>query len=221
MNEAQTRHVHDFYAALITDGVLMLRSEAPASAEELDAATAYLVDHERTYRLSLAGSPPSPTESAVRWAAGAFYRASQFLVYRDLNEDALRRDLSAACPERANAAVCYSVDLVFRFLPELIRLARAASENDPLTQQLMTWAREWPLSSVGVKDVPDVRVDAFIDDPSLRTLYMDRIIATGDVSRLEDGRVREVARRALGAFPELAPKIAAALERETEQAGVA
>lgn len=210
----------EFYDSLNTDGVLRLRSEAPPSDEDRDSATKFLLEYEQSYRLSLAGRPPTPDRAAVRWAAGQFYRAAQFLVYRDLNEQSLRRDLSEACPAGKSAPVCYAVDLSFRFLPELIRLARAASENDPLTKQLMTWAGEWPLSSVGVTDVSEVEIDPFIDDASLRSLYVDRIIAAGDLSRLNDDRIREAARRALGAYGELAPKIAAALEPLTEETGV-
>lgn len=220
MNQEHSTTVREFYTALVADGVLRLRTEAPPTTGDLADATQFLLDHEQTYRRSLAGNPPRPLEPAVSWAAGLFYRAAQFLEYRDLNEDLLRRDLGVSCPEQKSAAVCYAVDLSFRFLPELIRLARAASESDPLTQRLMIWASEWPLSSVGVKGLSPVDVDDFISDVSLRTLYLDRIIATGDVSRLEDPRVRELARAALGAHPELAPKIAAALQPLTEQAGV-
>jgi len=41
--------------------------------------------------------------------------------------------------------------------------------------------------------------------------YVDRIIATGDQSRLADLRVQQAATSALGMFPNLAPTIAAAL----------
>lgn len=220
MNRDQTTIVQEFYTALLSDGRLRLRSEAPASTDEMEAATEFLLQQERTGRRSLAGRPPAAERNAVSWAAGAFYRAAQFLVYRDLNEDALKRDLSVPCPEPGSPAVCYAVDLSFRFLPELIRLARAASESDPLTKRLMTWAGEWPLSSVGVKGVSDVVIDVFIDDASMRALYLDRIIATDDIERLEDPRMRDAARRALGAYPELAPKIAAALDPISEEAGV-
>jgi MoxR-vWA-beta-propeller ternary system domain bpX4 len=220
VNQEHATTVREFYTALVADGVLRVRSEARPSAEEVAEATGFLLEHEQKYRRSLAGIPPVPAKEALKWAADEFYRAAQFLLYRDLNEDLLQRDLSVSCPERKSAAVCYAVDLTFRFLPELIRLARAASESDPLTQRLMAWAGEWPLSSVGVKGVAPVEVNAFISDVSLRTLYLDRIIASGDVSRLEDARVRESARAALGAHPELAPKIAAALQPLTEQAGV-
>ena len=215
MNADNSTIVQEFYEALLLDGRLHLRSEGLPAAEELDSATRFLLQQEQTSRRSLAGDPPAPEMTAVRWAAGAFYRAAQFVVYRDLNEDALKRDLSVPCPGPGSPTVSYSVDLSFRFLPELIRLARAASENDPLTTRLMIWASEWPLSSIGVKGVSAVSTDAFIEDASLRALYVDRLIATEDIQRLEDPRVREAVQRALGAYPELAPGIAAALDSST------
>ena len=46
----------------------------------------------------------------------------------------MTEQLSVPCPQKASPAVCYSVDLTFRFLPDLTRLARAASEDDPLVK---------------------------------------------------------------------------------------
>ena len=50
---------------------------------------------------------------------------------------------------------------------------------------------------------------------ALLALYVDRVIATRDVSRLADARVRDGVRRALGLHTELAPQLAAALAQET------
>jgi len=69
----------------------------------------------------------------------------------------------------------------------------------------MKIARAWPLSSVGVAGVSDVDVDPFIDHPSLRRLYADRIVERRDASRLGDPRVRAAVREAIGAHDELVP----------------
>jgi hypothetical protein len=96
----------------------------------------------------------------------------------------------------------------------LIKLARGISEEDPLVTGMLALARTFPLSSVGVSGIDNVNIDAFIAHPSLRRLYADRIIERDDVSRLSHPAAREAVREALGAFPELAPKLAAALESE-------
>jgi hypothetical protein len=200
-----------FFDMLFSKGRVRLASDEPPRPPDVEAAADDILRFERQYRFSLAGTPPAPSRGAVCWGAACLYRVAQFLVYRDLGPAQLARDLSQACPETPNPAVCYAVDLSFRFLPDLIRLARAASHSDPLTEQLLAWAGQWPLSSVGVSSVTCGAIDGFMGDDSLRLLYVDRIIATRDTSRLGDDRVNDTVRAALGAFPELSPEIAAAV----------
>jgi hypothetical protein len=61
---------------------------------------------------------------------------------------------------------------------------------------------------VGIEGVGAVESASFLSHPSLRQLYVDRILARADTSRLADKAVREAVQMALGAFPELAPGIA-------------
>ena len=168
-----------------------------------------------------------------------FERACRFLVYRDVDADAMEREFSAAIPgvsgtpgvssspgsastpDGANPAVHYSVDLTFRFLPDLVKLARIASEQDPLVERLMAWARHWPLSSVGIgANVGPVEIGPIVNHPCLLALYVDRVIARRDLTRLDDARVRDGVRQALGLYSELAPVVAAAVE-SYESSGVA
>src|SRR6185437_12009000 len=109
---------------------------------------------------------------------------------------------------------CYSADLAFCFLPDLIKLARGIAEEDPLVTGILALAKNFPLSSVGVAGISDMNIDAFIAHPTLRRLYADRIIEREDHSRLGHPAAREAVREALGAFPELAPKLAAMIGAE-------
>jgi hypothetical protein len=100
------------------------------------------------------------------------------------------RDLGGDGPADDSPAVHYSVDLSFRFLPDLVRHARAASERDALVGRLMDWANRWPLSCVGFAGAAAGSIDGFAGHPCLLRMYVDRIIAGHDVSRLTDQRVR-------------------------------
>jgi len=102
------------------------------------------------------------------------------------------------------------VDLTFRYLPDLAKLARSASERDPLLAHIVRWAVDWPLSSVGMVGIGPVQIDNLAKDRCLLKLYVDRVIARGDKSRLCDPRVREAAQQAIGLFPELAANMASA-----------
>ena len=206
-----------FFESLFSDGRPELRTAAPPPEGELDDAVQLIISEERRQRRTLAGSPPEPEAAAIRWGAAMTYRAAQFLAYRDLPAQLIARELSTPCPSPSSAAVCYGVDLTFRFLPDLARLARAASPDDPLSLQLKTWSEAWPLSSVGMPGIEPGSIEDFIGQPALRMLYVDRIMATGDVGRLRDERVVSAVRAALGEFPQLAPRIAAALQTQASE----
>ena len=60
-------------------------------------------------------------------------------------------------------------------------------------------------------DVGPVQIGPWARDPCLLGLYVDRVIARGDASRLSNPQVREAVQQAVGLFPELAPKMAAAV----------
>ncbi len=203
-----------FFESLFSEGRVHLSAATRPSPADVNAASEWILAFEPDYRRTLAGTPPAPDVAAVGWAARGFFRAAQLLVARNIGSEQVLADLSVPCPARPEPAVCYGVDLTWRFLPDLVRLARAASQNDPLVERLLAWCGEWPLSSVGVPGVTAGPLDGFVADPALRMLYVDRIMATGDVSRLNDRRVQEAARSALGAFPRLAPVIAAVLANE-------
>jgi hypothetical protein len=107
--------------------------------------------------------------------------------------------------------VDWSVDLVLRHLPRLFQMARHLSNADPLVQQMKQIAAAWPLSSAGITGLENLQLDFFIAQPALRRLYADRVLASGDVSRLGDARLDDLLRADLGMHRELAPVVSATL----------
>jgi hypothetical protein len=196
-----------FVDALLESGRVRVPSSRAAPAD-LEAAVAAL-DHE--VRPELAFEAPALDVPVASWALTILYRGCQSLVYRDIDADAVRDALSQPCPAaEPSPSVCYSADLAFRYLPDLLALARGVAADDPLVTGLTELARRWPLSSVGVKGLEGLDVSSFVGDPALLQLYVDRIIERADRRRLTEPRVNEAVRTALGGYPELAPAIPAA-----------
>lgn len=201
-----------FLEALFAEGRVHVAPPAEIDLQGLGAADAVLAQTERQYRQELPGMPPRLAPESARWAAVMLFRACQFVVFRDLGEEEMDRAFQPECPGGDSVETHYSVDLTFRYLPDLLRLARSSAEGDPLVKRLRHWADRWPLSSVGISGTQPAPVEAVVSHPSLLCLYADRVIASGDVSRLVDSRVRQRVAESLGAFPDLAPAIAAALK---------
>lgn len=177
---------------------------------ELDAA----------YRRQLPEKMPSLQLPAAMFGALIMYRGAQVLTYRDLGVEGLQQAIPVG-PTADDAGEQTSVDLCLHFLPDLVRLARAASPDDPLVACLLELGARWPLSSVGIGGVTlneqgRARVQALAKQPAAWRLYVDRVLQTGDASRLADTATRAAVRAAVGAYPQLAGKLAKELEDKKE-----
>ena len=192
-----------FVHALLETGRVKVSFD-PQVPRELDEAVTEL---DLAARPHLAFEPPVLSRPAASWALLVTYRACQALVFREIEGEVVRAVLAVPCPEPPSPSVCYSADLSLRYLPDLLSLAKGIASDDPLVHGLHAICRSWPLSSVGVPDVGEVDARPFLSHPSLRQLYVDRIIERGDGSRLADAAVREAVREAVGDFPNLAPKL--------------
>ena len=195
------RGLTDEGVSIVSPGVSIPRVDAEASAR-LQALSASLAQ-------DLPGDAPEFRVEAALWAVKILYQVSRFVACRDLGEPEIVKALAEPCPEPRNPGTDWSVDLSFRLLREIFRTARHLANADPLVRELRTLAAQWPLSSVGVPDLPALNIESFIAHPALRQLYVDRILETSDVSRVTDPRVLETIRENLGAHPELHPVMAA------------
>ena len=167
-----------------------------------------LRDVEAVRRESMAEGAPDFDLPVALWATVLFYRVCQLLVCRDLGATAVQAAFAEPCPSARCPSTDYSADLLFQFLPDLTKLVHGLASGDPLFTELQRLATEWPLSSVGIKDLPAVSTATFIENRSMRQLYLDRILKHNDTSRLGDPRVDGAARDCLGAYPQVNPVVA-------------
>jgi hypothetical protein len=209
VNEMPAAELSRFLETLFSEGQARVVGGRMPAVD--DQALELLAACEQDARLELVSEPPGFVPVAAGWAAVIFYSACQFVVCRDESVERIAAIFAMEPPCARCAATDWSVDVVFRQLPEVFRLARHLSPNDPLVCHLQELAAVWPLSSVGVKSLRELNLEPFVNHPALRQLYADRILATADVSRVGDARVDELMREALGARHELCPTIARAL----------
>jgi hypothetical protein len=187
-----------FLESLFEEGRVLVSAPEPVPTPELSGAERTLVDLEAVYRQDLPGEAPQLSLPVACWAAVSMFHACQFVAFRDAGEAMLTAAFGVPVPRAEAASQHYSVDLTFRFLPDLGRLARSDAENDPLLNYLGQWAAAWPLSSVGMRDVVPGSIRPIVRHPCLLGIYRDRILARNDQSRRSDPRVDEAVRQALG-----------------------
>lgn len=204
-----------FWVSLWEHGNLRFPPYAPWDLNELVAIEEPIRDSELRFRRSLPGTPPHLDMAAAIWGAQQIFRTCQFIVYRELEPQLMQHEFCVPCPGDNHPEVHYSVDLSLRFLPEVVRQARAVSQDDPLHTYLQKLSSDWPLSAVGLPRIDNrERCDGFTSDPCLLQLYVDRAIERRDTTVLSDQRVREAVERALGTYGELCPEMHSALQIE-------
>lgn len=111
----------------------ILPADDPAAEECLRAWDA-------AAREELSGPVPPFDPAAALWAARMYYQACQLLVCRDVPPGKIPDALAEPCPVARGPGADFSVDLVFRHLPELHAYARRAAPEDALVPVLAAWA---------------------------------------------------------------------------------
>jgi hypothetical protein len=196
-----------FLTNLLDNGTVQVSKAREIPTDERDEAQRLLAEFERLFRLSLAGEPP-PLDIAIAGAAAqTLYRLCQCLVHRELMPDQALAQGDRLPDAPGTASAHYSADLTLRFLPDAWRLSKEAAEGDPLVATIRELAARWPLSSVGIPDLPAPVIDGIAEHPALLALYVDRIIERRDRSRLSNARIHDAFLTAMGAHRDLAPEL--------------
>lgn len=195
--------------SLVSEGRAVVSAQ-PASVDDADALP-LLERLDGLARDELALELPAYSPRTALWAARLFHQLCRFIVCRDIGEDQIRGTCGVSCPEARSPETDWSADLTLRHLPKLYQLARHLSNADPLGEQMKKLAIDWPLSSVGIAGLGELKLESFIHHAGLRRFYADRIVAVGDTSRLGDPRLDDLLRADLGMFRELAPGFGASL----------
>ncbi|WP_143392739.1 hypothetical protein [Fimbriiglobus ruber] len=119
----------------------------------------------------IAFDPESALEAAVKLARACWW----MVTFEDKTGVPL-----ASGSEPQSPADHLSADVCFRFLPAVYRRARSRDPGHPLTLELTSLLRRWPLSDVlaDLDDGPTTPLE-FGGHPGLQQLYAERLARTG------------------------------------------
>jgi hypothetical protein len=175
----------EFLQSLLYEGrVVFHQRPIPAASA---GAVAVLERAYAAYRLEVAGAL-IPFDAAVAVAAAELVRqASWALVNHDARPEQLEQLLTMSLAPTLPAHHL-SADLLFRFLPQIRRRARAFDPADVLPVLLEKVLRRWPLSGVlaALDEGPGAPLDLG-GHPGLRLLYAERLAAHEATAWIPEG----------------------------------
>lgn len=173
----------EFLDALLTTGQVTVASQlTPFSAPDLQQAATLLREAYADDTMHLPHTAPTFHPEAALWAAQVLYRAVQLTLLRDLDDTAVQANL-LDFPDPINPAVVYSADLILRYLPDLLYLAKGLAPADVLVTRLRELAQRWPFSFGGPEPADPQYLEPVLAHPALRAAYADRIIGTRNLVR--------------------------------------
>jgi hypothetical protein len=161
---------------LFEDGVIELQDRPTLEPREMEAVRALLSRAFATYSLDLGGPGLEFDVEAALAATHLVLQAAWFYLVHDeppaVMEQALRFGKPPAQPEAH-----LSADLLLRYLPWLVRRARASAPSDPLHRILAQHLRYWPLSGVLADlEEPPLTPPEQLGHPGLWLLYAERLL---------------------------------------------
>lgn len=203
----------EFASGLFSTGKVVVRRKVdltpgdPQAVTLLEEAYEATIDELRDDGVQAPEFKPKAALEALR----CVYRLCHALVDRALSEGEVEAIFSIIPPAPVDAAEMLSADVVLRHLPAIQQWAKSLSSEDPLVVGMPALGLRFPLSSVGMGELPlPLDLTLLRHHPGLWRLYIDRVIERQDTSRLTDPDVKAAVRDALGSHPILAPRLAMA-----------
>lgn len=210
------RHTHDAMATLaafirscLDDGVPIVGAAPLADGLTLGQE---LADSTTAWCLMMPGGTLHPAAAGVLWGWHTLAVLSQALLHRYLEVGEIDTRLALASePERTDPAMIAGVDVALHLLPIIAEQAAHLSAEDPVLSRITAIAERWPLSGVGIAGASGTASAVLLEHPLLSQWYGDRILSRDDDTRIIPD-LEPFLRAAVRRHPQLAPRIARALE---------
>lgn len=195
----------EFLTDLFEHGRVTVSAPEEEAATDISAAQRVLQESARNWKQGLPPGLPEFDPDIALWGAGRLYTAAACLVYRHIGPEEIRRLLSRRDPAPRTPSEHFSVDLCLQFMKDVLRLAQAASENDPLCNQIVTLLQDWPLSAVGTPSEAEPP-DVVLNHPALKLMYLERVVSRKDTRAMKFDTVCSALRGYAGAHQEVLPE---------------
>lgn len=150
--------------------------------------------------LELPGPALAYHSDAALGGALLLFRAACLAAFREIGEAEIPELLHGGlAPAAGDPAAHFSADLCLRHWPDVYRMARARSEDDPLVKIMHSLAAAFPLSSLGMQlTVPPNA--PILRHSGLCQWFAERALARADHAALACPEINTLIRAKLGAY---------------------
>lgn len=155
--------------------IILYKNILSISDEEKETVLFFLEKEYQSEALEFPFTSPEFHPAAALWAAETVYYACQFILFRE-NDDAKMEDFFPAFQFEVSPATILSVDLCFRFVPDMLRQLSLIDPEDSLISILEKYLKTWHFSGINYSlDFKEIELDIIFTNPCLQQLYLNRI----------------------------------------------
>lgn len=156
--------------------VILYENRLSISSEEKSFVITFL---ENTFEEEALNHPFSKIQfrpDSALWAAEFVYLAAQLILYRkDQNKDL--KNLFPELELDISPETMLSVDMCFRYLPDMITQLKLIDTEDPLLDILEMELTKWHYSGINSNlDIDKLNFDVIFTNKRLQQLYLNRIV---------------------------------------------
>ncbi|MEO1435137.1 MAG: hypothetical protein AAFV80_06335 [Bacteroidota bacterium] len=182
--------------------VLVYDHQLVVGDQEEQQVIHYLEAEYRRQSKFYVGTLPNFDSEAALWAAETVYLSAQLILHRKTEAYHLPK-LLMAFEGPVHPGSVLSVDLVFRFLPDLIQELEKLSDEDPLVPILQQRLQEWPFSGIRYLNTwPDDDLSVLFQEKGLRLQLIDRLVKYKNHRLLTDSKIRTLVEAEFGWYAE-------------------
>lgn len=144
--------------------------------------------------------PPDFHPQAALWAAETVYYAGQFILFRE-NDAAKMEDYFLDFPFEISPATILSVDLCFRFIPDMLKQLSLIDSDDLLIPILEKHLKVWHFSGVNYPlKIGENDWEIIFSNPCLQQLYLNRITTYKNIQLAKLSKINQLLKANFGIF---------------------
>lgn len=198
---------HTFFFDMIQtlrqqEEIILYKNILSISESEKESIVLFLEKEYQTEALDFPFTPPAFHPQAARWAAETVYYAGQFILFRE-NDEAKMEDYFPTFEFEISPSTILSVDLCFRFLPDMLRQLSLIDPEDALIAILEKQLYTWHFSGINYSlDFKEIDLAIIISNPCLQQLYLNRITNYKNIPLAKRPEINQLLKANFGIYEE-------------------